>query len=149
MDGNDVLITSYPLIRRDIQWFEKQEFLTIFFDEAQAFKNPFTQTARTVKRLQADNRFALTGTPIENSVEELWSIFHVIFPELFLGLKEYSELTPKIISRRVRPFLLRRMKEDVLAELAGKNRVDGDPPICFPNRRSSMPPIWQSFATIH
>ena len=120
MEGNDVLITSYPLIRRDIQWFEKQEFLTIFFDEAQAFKNPFTQTARTVKRLQADNRFALTGTPIENSVEELWSIFHVIFPELFLGLKEYSELTPKTIARRVRPFLLRRMKEDVLAELPEK-----------------------------
>ena len=87
MEDKDVLITSYPLIRRDIQWFEKQEFLTIFFDEAQAFKNPFTQTARTVKRLQADNRFALTGTPIENSVEELWSIFHVVFPELFLGLK--------------------------------------------------------------
>lgn len=120
VEGKDVLITSYPLIRRDIQWFEKQDFLTIFFDEAQAFKNPFTQTARAVKRLQADTRFALTGTPIENSEEELWSIFHVVFPELFLGLREYSELTTKAISRRVRPFLLRRMKEDVLAELPEK-----------------------------
>lgn len=120
VEDKDVLITSYPLIRRDIQWYEKQDFLTIFFDEAQAFKNPFTQTARAVKRLQADNRFALTGTPIENSEEELWSIFHVVFPELFMGLREYSELTPKTISRRVRPFLLRRMKEDVLAELPAK-----------------------------
>lgn len=120
VENKDVLITSYPLIRRDIQWFEKQDFLTIFFDEAQAFKNPFTQTARAVKRLQADTRFALTGTPIENSEEELWSIFHVIFPELFMGLQEFSELTPKAISRRVRPFLLRRMKEDVLAELPNK-----------------------------
>ncbi|WP_432362596.1 SNF2 helicase associated domain-containing protein [Sporosarcina sp. UB5] len=120
VDGVDVLITSYPLIRRDIQWFEKQDFLTIFFDEAQAFKNPFTQTARAVKRLQADTRFALTGTPIENSEEELWSIFHVVFPELFMGLQEYSELTPRAISRRVRPFLLRRMKEDVLGELPEK-----------------------------
>lgn len=120
VEDRDVLITSYPLIRRDIQWFEKQDFLTIFFDEAQAFKNPFTQTARAVKRLLADTRFALTGTPIENSEEELWSIFHVVFPELFMGLREYSELTPKVISRRVRPFLLRRMKEDVLAELPEK-----------------------------
>ncbi|MBE1554691.1 SNF2 family DNA or RNA helicase [Filibacter limicola] len=120
IEGKDVLITSYPLIRRDIQWFEKQDFLTIFFDEAQAFKNPITQTARAVKKLQADNRFALTGTPVENSAEELWSIFHVIFPELFMGLREYSELTPKAISRRIRPFLLRRLKEDVLAELPEK-----------------------------
>ena len=120
IEGKDVLITSYQLIRRDIQWFEKQDFLTIFFDEAQAFKNPITQTARAVKKLQADNRFALTGTPVENSVEELWSIFHVVFPELFMGLREYSELTPKAISRRIRPFLLRRLKEDVLAELPEK-----------------------------
>lgn len=120
LEGTDVLITTYPLIRRDIQWFEKQDFLTIFFDEAQAFKNPFTQTARAVKKLQADNRFALTGTPVENSVEELWSIFHVVFPELFMGLREYSELTPKAIALRIRPFLLRRLKEDVLAELPAK-----------------------------
>nr|WP_262177774.1 DEAD/DEAH box helicase [Saccharococcus sp. Marseille-Q5394] len=120
VEDKDVLITSYPLIRRDIQWYEKQDFLTIFFDEAQAFKNPFTQTARAVKRLHADTCFALTGTPIENSEEELWSIYHVVFPELFMGLQEYSELTPKAISRRVRPFLLRRMKEDVLGELPAK-----------------------------
>ncbi|WP_342505701.1 SNF2 helicase associated domain-containing protein [Sporosarcina sp. FSL K6-2383] len=120
LEDTDVLITSYPLIRQDIQWFEKQDFLTIFFDEAQAFKNPFTQTARAVKKLQADNRFALTGTPVENSVEELWSIFHVVFPELFMGLREYSELTPKAIAHRIRPFMLRRLKEDVLAELPAK-----------------------------
>ena len=87
----DVVITSYPLLRRDIKWFEKQVFHTVFFDEAQAFKNPVTQTARAVKKIQADYRFALTGTPVENSLEELWSIFHVVFPELFKGLKEYSQ----------------------------------------------------------
>ncbi|MBT2656487.1 DEAD/DEAH box helicase [Bacillus sp. ISL-18] len=116
----DVLITSYPLLRRDIQWYEKQPFHTIFFDEAQAFKNPITQTARSVKRLRSDYRFALTGTPVENSPEELWSIFHVIFPELFKGLREFSHLTKKKIARRVRPFLLRRMKEDVASELPEK-----------------------------
>ncbi|MBS4189952.1 DEAD/DEAH box helicase [Bacillus sp. FJAT-49705] len=116
----DVVITSYPLLRRDIKWYEKQIFHTVFFDEAQAFKNPITQTARAVKRIQADHRFALTGTPVENSLEELWSIFHVVFPELFMGLKEYSHLTRETISRRIRPFLLRRLKEDVLAELPEK-----------------------------
>ncbi len=116
----DVVITSYPLLRGDIQWFKKQAFHTVFFDEAQAFKNPVTQTARAVKKLQADYRFALTGTPVENSTEELWSIFHVVFPELFGGLKEFSNLTRKKVARRIRPFLLRRMKEDVLSELPDK-----------------------------
>ncbi|HZG70989.1 MAG TPA: SNF2 helicase associated domain-containing protein, partial [Chondromyces sp.] len=76
----DVIIISYPLLRREIKWFEKQTFHTVFFDEAQAFKNSVTQTARAVKKIMADHRFALTGTPVENSSEELWSIFHVVFP---------------------------------------------------------------------
>ena len=116
----DAIITSYPLLRKDILWYEKQEFHTVFFDEAQAFKNPVTQTARAVKKIKADHRFALTGTPVENSLEELWSIFHVVFPELFMGLKEYSHLSRKQIARRIRPFLLRRLKEDVLEELPKK-----------------------------
>ncbi|MGE7602336.1 SNF2 helicase associated domain-containing protein [Peribacillus sp. NPDC097675] len=116
----DAVITSYPLLRKDILWYEKQEFHTIFFDEAQAFKNPITQTARSVKKLKGDHRFALTGTPVENSLEELWSIFHVVFPKLFMGLKEYSNLSRKQIARRIRPFLLRRLKEEVLAELPEK-----------------------------
>jgi SNF2 family DNA or RNA helicase len=116
----DVVITSYPLLRSDIQWFEKHTFHTVFFDEAQAFKNPVTQTAKAVKKIQADYRFALTGTPVENSLEELWSIFYVVFPELFQGLKEYSNLSRKKIARRIRPFLLRRVKEDVLSELPEK-----------------------------
>jgi SNF2 family DNA or RNA helicase len=117
---SDVVITSYPLLRKDIKWYEKQIFQTVFFDEAQFFKNPITQTARAVKSIKADHRFALTGTPVENSLEELWSIFHVVFPELFQGIKEYSNLSRKTIARRIRPFLLRRMKEDVLSELPEK-----------------------------
>ncbi|SOC42592.1 DEAD/DEAH box helicase [Ureibacillus acetophenoni] len=120
-----VLITSYPLLRRDIAWYAKQTFHTVFFDEAQVFKNPTTQTARAVKKIKADNRFGLTGTPIENSEIELWSIYHVVFPQLFQGLEEYSYLTRKSISSRVRPFLLRRRKEDVLGELPDKNEELG------------------------
>ncbi|WP_286230863.1 SNF2 helicase associated domain-containing protein [Neobacillus mesonae] len=116
----DVIIITYPLLRREIGWFEKQTFHTVFFDEAQAFKNPLTQTSRAVKRIKARHRFALTGTPVENSSEELWSIFHIVFPELFRGLKEYSKFSSKHIARRIRPFLLRRLKEDVLSELPEK-----------------------------
>jgi SNF2 family DNA or RNA helicase len=120
VSGIDVVITSYMLLRKDIHLYEKINFHTVFFDEAQAFKNPLTQTAKAVMNIQADHRFALTGTPIENSTEELWSIFRVVFPELFQGLKEYSHLTSKTIARRIRPFLLRRVKEDVLEELPEK-----------------------------
>lgn len=116
----DVIITSYPLLRKDIGSYEKRAFHTVFFDEAQAFKNPGTQTARAVKKINANYRFALTGTPIENSIEELWSIFHIVFPDLLRSLKEFSNLPRKMISKRIRPFLLRRIKEDVLAELPEK-----------------------------
>lgn len=119
----DVIITSYPIIRQDVQHFEKHVFHTVFFDEAQAFKNPLTQTARSVKRIQAHHKFALTGTPVENTTEELWAIFHVIFPDLFLGLKEYSTLSRKTIARRARPFLLRRLKNTVLKELPKKTET--------------------------
>ncbi|KON87743.1 helicase SNF [Sporosarcina globispora] len=120
LSGIDVVISSYPLVLKDIKWYEMQEFHMVIFDEAQAFKNPATQTARAVKKIKAKYRFALTGTPVENSAEELWSIFHVVFPELFGGLKGYGNLTKKAIARRVRPFMLRRLKEDVLSELPEK-----------------------------
>ncbi|MDT9024170.1 SNF2 helicase associated domain-containing protein [Rossellomorea yichunensis] len=119
----DVIIISYPLLRSDIKWYEQQKFHTVFYDEAQAFKNPITQTARSVKKIEANHRFALTGTPVENSLEELWSIFHVVFPGLFRGLKDYSGLTKKDIAKRIRPFVLRRMKEDVLSELPEKREI--------------------------
>ena len=116
----DVIITSYPILRRDITLFEKQPFHTMIMDEAQAFKNYTTQTAKSVRKIQADYRFALSGTPIENSLEELWSIFHVVFPNLLPGRKAFNELTRENVAKRVRPFILRRLKEDVLKELPEK-----------------------------
>ncbi|OCA85688.1 helicase SNF [Bacillus sp. FJAT-27225] len=116
----DVIITTYTLLRKDLHWYETSPFHSVFFDEAQAFKNPTTQTFRAVKKITANHKFALTGTPIENSIEELWAIFHIVFPELFRGLKEYSHLTRKQIARRIQPFMLRRLKEDVLSELPEK-----------------------------
>lgn len=116
----DVIITSYPTLRMDSSMYLNKSFHTMFLDEAQAFKNPTTQTARAVKKVQAHYRFALTGTPIENSLEELWSIFHVVFPNLLPSRKEFSELSRENIAKRVRPFILRRLKKDVLKELPEK-----------------------------
>jgi SNF2 family DNA or RNA helicase len=73
-----------------------------------------------VKAIKARYRFALTGTPVENRIEELWSIFDVVFPELFTGRKAFNELTRDAVAKRVRPFLLRRLKTDVLGELPDK-----------------------------
>ncbi|MED1785322.1 SNF2 helicase associated domain-containing protein [Brevibacillus fortis] len=116
----DVLITSYPLLRRDHAQFEEHSFHTLILDEAQTFKNYVTQTAQIVKRIKAKHRFALTGTPVENRVEELWSIYDVVFPELFPARKEFLDLPRDTIAKRTRPFLLRRLKTEVLKELPAK-----------------------------
>ncbi|CAM4387185.1 DEAD/DEAH box helicase [Paenibacillus tarimensis] len=116
----DVFITSYPLLRRDAAAFAQIPFHTLFLDEAQAFKNYTTQTAQAVKGVQARHRFALTGTPIENRLEELWSIYSIVFPGLFPARKAFIELSGESVAKRIRPFLLRRLKSDVLKELPGK-----------------------------
>ncbi|MNM06831.1 ATP-dependent helicase HepA [compost metagenome] len=116
----DAIIVSYPLLRRDIARYSKLTFHTLILDEAQAFKNYTTQTAKAVKSLRAECRFALTGTPIENSLEELWSIYDAVFPGLFPDRRAFGEFKRDEVSRRARPFLLRRMKRDVLQELPEK-----------------------------
>ncbi|MFB5674659.1 SNF2 helicase associated domain-containing protein [Paenibacillus terreus] len=118
----DVLITSYPLLRRDAEWYKDRDFPILILDEAQAIKNSGSQTAQLVKQLSAQHRFALTGTPIENSLQELWSIFEAVFPALFHGQKHLHELPRERIARMISPFLLRRLKQDVLEELP--DRID-------------------------
>lgn len=127
----DVLITSYPLIRRDIAFYEKIRFHTVFIDEAQFIKNDSSLNAKSVKRLSADHKFALTGTPIENNLSELWSIFDFIMPGFLGSHNRFVEIYEKPIIRedtkalddlhqRINPFVLRRMKRDVLTELPDK-----------------------------
>lgn len=120
MEENDVLITSYPLLRMDIELFADTSFHTLILDEAQSFKNYATQTAKAVKSLQARHRFALTGTPIENSLEELWSIYDAVFPALFQSRSRFNDLSREQVARMIRPFMLRRLKSDVLKELPEK-----------------------------
>lgn len=116
----DVIITSYSLLIRDMKRYAGKSFHTLILDEAQAFKNETTQTARAVKAIPALHRFALTGTPIENRLDDLWSIFNVVFPALFRDRKTFADLTSSDVARRARPFMLRRLKRDVLQELPDK-----------------------------
>ena len=128
----DVLITTYNMLKRDIDMYEKRRFRYAFLDEAQHIKNPTTQNARAVKRLKTSGYFALTGTPIENTLTELWSIFDFLMPGYLLShkkfkdryetpiVREQDERSLKDLKRHVMPFILRRMKKDVLTELPDK-----------------------------
>ena len=131
MNKVDVYITSYPLLRRDITNYEEKKFHTVFLDEAQFIKNAASLNAKSVKALNAAHRFALTGTPIENSLSELWSIFDFVMPYYLLThsrfVKQYEKQILKndeaaltSLNKRIRPFILRRMKKDVLQELPEK-----------------------------
>src|SRR5690625_4910842 len=116
----DIWITSYGTIRQDIELYKDIPFQTLILDEAQFIKNYVTKTAKAVRQLQAEKRFALSGTPIENSIDELWSIFQVILPGLMPNQKDFRQLAPDKIASLTKPFILRRIKEDVLKELPEK-----------------------------
>ena len=121
----DVAITSYPLIRRDISLLKDHRFRFAILDEAQNIKNAGSVAAQAVKQLQADTRFALTGTPMENGVGELWSLFDFVLPGYLPGyntfLRKYQDgENAEDLLRRIQPFLIRRLKQDVLEELPDK-----------------------------
>jgi superfamily II DNA or RNA helicase len=130
--GADIVITSYALLRRDIDTLREVNFSTAVLDEAQHIKNPETQNAQAAYSLRATHRFVLTGTPMENSVRDLWSIMNFALPG-YLGnradFRERYELpiargsAPDVqrrLSRRLQPFLLRRRKRDVAKDLPEK-----------------------------
>lgn len=128
----EFVITSYPILRRDTAMYKDIEFAYCFIDEAQHIKNPKTMNARSVKRINARHKFALTGTPIENSLTELWSIFDFIMPGYLYSAHEFRSryetplvkdgdfMTAQSFRARIKPFMLRRMKSDVLNELPEK-----------------------------
>ena len=126
----DLCITSYALLRRDIEWYRQFEFDYVILDEAQHIKNPETVNARTCKTLQAEHRLILTGTPVENARHEIWSLFDFLLPGL-LGSrqqfkKEYEKsgtndiLINADLASQIRPFILRRTKCEVARQLPPK-----------------------------
>jgi SNF2 family DNA or RNA helicase len=128
----DLILTSYPLLRRDIELYQRYFFHACILDEAQHIKNKSSQTAKAVKSLKGKKRFVLTGTPLENNLTELWSIFDFLIPGYLGSYKEFTENYQKPIGknnerqplirlkRKVEPFILRRLKGDVLQELPAK-----------------------------
>ena len=127
IDSYDIVITSYTLLQKDIEFYKNIPFGYAILDEAQHIKNRGTRNAQSVKMVQAAHRLILTGTPIENSLDELWSLFDFLMPGL---LSTYDRFVEKYIRqtqqagknldnlrRKVAPFILRRMKKDVLDDL--------------------------------
>jgi len=129
---SDLIFTSYDLLKRDIELYQNVEFKYCILDEAQYIKNSTTQNAKAVKLIKSDVRFALTGTPIENSLADLWSIFDFIMPGFLLSYNKFKDKyeipivkseDKEILSRlhtQIKPFILRRLKKDVLKELPDK-----------------------------
>lgn len=128
----DVLVTSYDLLKRDIVHYEDKQFLYEVIDEAQYIKNHTTAAAKAVKIVRSRIRYALTGTPIENRLSELWSIFDYLMPGFLYGYdvfkremespiaKNGDETAMRRLQKMVSPFILRRLKEDVLSDLPEK-----------------------------
>ncbi|MEM6792731.1 MAG: DEAD/DEAH box helicase [Acidobacteriota bacterium] len=129
VDQHDVLITTYGTMRRDIQLLRKIDFHLLVLDEAQAIKNARSQTAKAARLLKAKHRLALTGTPVENHLGELWSIFEFLDPGMLGKLPSVAEHAGKThlpmeaieaVAEALRPLILRRTKEEVLADLPQK-----------------------------
>ncbi len=131
----DVVVTSYALLRRDEELLSKLDLRYAILDEAQQIKNPLSATARAAKRLKADRRLALTGTPIENRLSEIWSIFDFVSPGLLGPLDKFEERysrpidagDQKAASRlraTIHPFILRRTKSEVAKDLPEKIESD-------------------------
>lgn len=128
----DLLITTYNMLKRDMELYAPCRFRYAILDEAQHIKNPGTQNAQCVKQLQAEGFFALTGTPIENTLTELWSLFDYLMPGYLLSqakfkqkyetpiVKEQDDRAAADLRRHIMPFVLRRLKQEVLTELPDK-----------------------------
>ena len=127
----DVLVTSYDLLRRDVEIYSRRHFARVVLDEAQYIKNPRAQVTKCAKCLDADVRFALTGTPIENRLAELWSIFDFLMPGYLGSREEFAKRYESPVEARehdastllrcaIAPFILRRLKSEVLADLPEK-----------------------------
>ena len=131
----DLVMTTYPLLARDRDWLASQDWPLVILDEAQTLKNPAAQMAKTLREIPAKGRLALTGTPLENSLQDLWTLTDWVNPGLLGDRKRFQTLfrTPiekhgdasaqARLNRRLRPFMLRRTKEQVAAELPPKTEI--------------------------
>ncbi|MGL4688397.1 MAG: SNF2-related protein, partial [Fusobacteriaceae bacterium] len=129
LNKNQIIITSYGVLQRDIEFYENMSFKNIIIDEAQAIKNPLSKNGQCVKKLKGETKLALTGTPIENNLLELWSIFDFILPGYLNSHSNFQNHYIKTdgieqLKTLTHPFILRRLKKDVLKELPEKIETD-------------------------
>jgi superfamily II DNA or RNA helicase len=131
----DVVLTTYPLLPRDAKALLSQQFYMLILDEAQVIKNPRAKATQVALLLKAHHRLCLTGTPMENHLGELWSLFHFLMPGLLGEPKQFRKLfrvpiekyadteRRNVLLRRIRPFILRRTKQAVVTELPPKTEI--------------------------
>lgn len=143
---HDLVLTTYPLLPRDLEVLSAHAFHLLILDEAQAIKSPQSKAAQAVRALDARHRLCLTGTPMENHLGELWSLFDFLMPDLLGDERRFRRLfrTPierqgdavrqEQLRRRVAPFLLRRTKEAVAAELPPKTEILREVPLASDQR---------------
>ncbi|MEM1345932.1 MAG: SNF2-related protein [Pseudomonadota bacterium] len=136
LDEADVVLTTYPLLHRDIERLADQPYDTVVLDEAQAVKNPAAAAAKHIRRLEARTRLALTGTPVENALLDLWALFDWLIPGLLGNRSQFTKVFRTPIERhgdteaqarlnaRLAPFLLRRTKQAVATELPPRTEID-------------------------
>ena len=135
IENHDIVLTTYQLAQRDAEKYKKEKFFYIILDEAQKIKNPKTKMAVAIKSFTSEYKLALSGTPIENHLGELWSIFDFVMPgflenlKLFKGLyqnpieKENDMTRRSLLNKKVAPFILRRTKDEVALELPSKTEI--------------------------
>ena len=122
-EKHQVMITSYASFRQDVEEYGCLSFDYLILDEAQVMKNDRTKIAQYLRNFEVKNTFALSGTPIENHMGELWSIFQIVLPGLLPAKKEFLKMPVDLVARYVQPFIMRRKKEDVLQELPDLTEV--------------------------
>lgn len=116
-ENHQIYVTSYATFRQDSELYQEMAFDFLFLDEAQVMKNAQTKIAQSLRRFVVPAVFALSGTPIENHLGELWSIFQIVLPGLLPSKKEFMKLPADRVAQFIKPFVMRRKKEEVLTEL--------------------------------
>ena len=116
-EKHQIYVTSYAIFRQDSEIYQDLSFDFLFLDEAQVMKNAQTKIAKTLRKFVVPSVFALSGTPIENNIGELWSIFQIVLPGLLPAKKDFMKLPAERVAQFIKPFVMRRKKEEVLTEL--------------------------------
>ena len=116
-ENHQIYVTSYATFRQDSELYQEMAFDFLFLDEAQVMKNAQTKIAQSLRQFVVPAVFALSGTPIENHLGELWSIFQIVLPGLLPSKKEFMKLPADRVAQFIKPFVMRRKKEEVLTEL--------------------------------